>query len=110
MKKAIHQAKKVGFDGVIQSFGSRINVENNSNFNIKRHKRLYDYAHSLGLKIGGYTLAIIKDYPPILGTERATDEGKSFYVSGKSGIVRCMATDWAKEYWTNIFNFMLRQV
>lgn len=98
VKNAIGQAVAVGFDGVVQSFGSGINIENCSKYNIKRHKKLYDYAHLQGIKIGGYTLAIVKNYRRVAGPERNDKVGAN-------GIFRCLATQWSQKYWRHIFNF-----
>ena len=101
VKKAIDDAANVGFDGVVQTFGSGINMENNSFLNIRKHKKLYDYAHSKGIKIGGYTLAIVKNYRPVRGKERNQ-------YADKSGIMRCLATDWSEKYFKKILNFCVQ--
>lgn len=95
---AINDIKEVGFDMLIQSFGSGINVENNSKRNIIKHRKIYDYAHSQGIKIGGYTLAIVKNYKKVRGKEANP-------LPDKSGIMRCLATEWSVKYWKNILKF-----
>ena len=106
VKKTIDDCAAVGFDSVIQSFGSRVNLESTSENYIQRHKKLYDYAHSKRISIGGYTLAVIKNYLPILGPHVNTYERDTFGIKGS--IVRCLCTDWSKGYWDSIVNFNKR--
>jgi len=94
LREAIDDISEVGFDMLIQSFGSMVNLENIGPFNIWRHKKVYTYARSKGIAAGGYTLAIIKNYRPIKGLERNPND--------KAGIVRCLATEWSVKYWKNI--------
>lgn len=98
LKKAIDKIAGVGFNMLIQSFGSRINVENVKDKNIEKYKKIYSYAHSKNIKIGGYTLAIVKNYLPVQGPECNP-------LPDKSKIMRCLATEWSKQYWKNILEF-----
>ena len=41
---------------VILSFGSGLNMEDDSPSNIEKYKLLADYAHSKRIKLGGYSL------------------------------------------------------
>lgn len=97
LKKTIDMVKNANFDMVIQSFGSGVNIESTNEKYKQSHRKIYDYAHSKGLRIGGYTLAIVKNYRPVKGKERNT--------SDKSKIMRCLATEWSEEYWKNILSF-----
>ncbi|MBS4073030.1 MAG: alpha-galactosidase, partial [Algoriphagus sp.] len=56
VRTAIDQCVDTGYEALILSFGSHINMEDNSPENIARWKSLADYAHSRGIKIGGYSL------------------------------------------------------
>lgn len=98
-KKIIDDIKEVGFQMLIQSFGSDVDIESTDNEYIDRHRELYEYAHSKGIAIGGYTLAIVKDYKEIHGDEC------NVYADPKTKIMRCLACDWSDKYWKNIFNF-----
>lgn len=98
VKRAVDSIKEVGFDMLIQSFGSGIKVESTNKRYIERHKKLYDYAHNKGIKIGGYTLAIVKNYRPIKSPECNPRPDKS-------RIMRCLATEWSEKYWRNIIDF-----
>lgn len=56
VRKAIDQCAETGYEAVILSFGSHLNMEDSSANNIHRWKLLADYAHRKGIKIGGYSL------------------------------------------------------
>ncbi|MGF7232761.1 MAG: alpha-galactosidase, partial [Arachidicoccus sp.] len=56
VKEAINQCAATGFEMVILSFGSGLNMEDTSIANIKKFKQLADYAHSKGIQLGGYSL------------------------------------------------------
>ncbi|HRO84402.1 MAG TPA: alpha-galactosidase [Niabella sp.] len=54
--QAVDQCAATGYEALILSFGSHINMEDNSSQNLKRCKALADYAHTKGIKIGCYSL------------------------------------------------------
>ena len=56
VKNAIDQCAATGYEALILSFGSHINMEDSSADNIKRWKKNAAYAHNKGIKIGGYSL------------------------------------------------------
>jgi hypothetical protein len=56
VRTAIDQCVATGYEALILSFGSHINMEDISPENITRWKGLADYAHDKGIKIGGYSL------------------------------------------------------
>ena len=56
VKRAIDQCAVTGYEAVILSFGSHVNMEDTTSANIERWKKNADYAHSKGVKIGGYSL------------------------------------------------------
>jgi hypothetical protein len=56
VKNAIDQAAEVGFEMIIMTFGSGFNIENDSDKYLKEMKKFADYAHSKGIRIGGYSL------------------------------------------------------
>ena len=53
VKAAIDQCAVTGYEMVILSFGSGLNMEDLSEKNIKKFKELVDYAHSKGIELGG---------------------------------------------------------
>jgi hypothetical protein len=56
VKRAIDQCVATGYEAVILSFGSHLNMEDSSAVNIKKWKELAAYAHKKHIKIGGYSL------------------------------------------------------
>ncbi len=99
IRETIDAVKAVGFDMVIQSFGSDVNAESRDEKYIAQHRALADYAREKGIRLGAYTLAIVKDYRPIKGDEC------NVYADPKGRIIRCLATQWSEQYWESIFHF-----
>ena len=56
VRNAVDQCATTGYEALILSFGSHINMEDSSATNIERWKKNTAYAHSRGIKIGGYSL------------------------------------------------------
>lgn len=56
VKTAVDQCAATGFEMIILSFGSGLNMEDTSEANIQKIKSLVDYAHSKGIEMGGYSL------------------------------------------------------
>ena len=54
--RAIDQCDSTGYEAVILSFGSHLDMEDQSDKNLSRWKKLADYAHNKGILIGGYSL------------------------------------------------------
>ena len=56
VRHAVDQCVATGYEAVILSFGSHLNMEDDSEKSIKRWKELSDYAHKNRIKLGGYSL------------------------------------------------------
>jgi hypothetical protein len=56
IRRAVDQCAEVGFEMVILTFWSGFNMENEDPAYVARIKADFDYAHSKGIKIGGYIL------------------------------------------------------
>jgi hypothetical protein len=56
VKKAVDQCAATGYEAIILSFGSHLNMEDSSAANIKKWQALAAYAHQKNIKIGGYSL------------------------------------------------------
>jgi len=54
--RAIDQCVQTGYEAIILSFGSHLNMEDTSAANIARWKNLADMAHARGILLGGYAL------------------------------------------------------
>ncbi len=95
VRTAIDQCVATGYEALILSFGSHINMEDNSPENIARWKSLAEYAHSKGIKIGGYSLFSSRTIGP------ETDVISPF--TGKPGgaffgNAPCLGSEWGLNY------------
>ncbi len=95
VKNAIDQCAAAGYEAVILSFGSHLNLEDSSASNIKKWKILTDYAHRKHIKIGGYSL---------FSSRRISDEDDVISaVTGKPGgaffgNAPCFGSKWGLAY------------
>jgi len=102
VKTAIEQCVVTGYEALILSFGSHINMEDDSPENIARWKSLADYAHARGIKIGGYSLFSSRSIDaendvisPITGKP-----GGAFF-----GNAPCLASEWGLDYLQKLKSF-----
>ena len=102
IRQAIDQCVEVGFEMVIISFGSGLNMENQDPDYIEQFKKLVDYAHSKGIELGGYSL---------LASRRISDEHDVIHPrTGKPGGAifgnsPCLGSRWGEEYIEKLYNF-----
>jgi len=95
VRNAIDQCVATGYEALILSFGSHINMEDSSASNIARWKANADYAHSKGILIGGYSL---------FSSRRISDEDDVISaVTGKPGgaffgNAPCFGSKWGLGY------------
>jgi hypothetical protein len=92
---AIDQCTVTGYEALILSFGSHINMEDNSPENIERWKKNADYAHSKGVKIGGYSLFSsrrISDQDDVVDPKTGKPGGAFF------GHAPCFGSKWGLAY------------
>jgi len=95
VRTAIDQCVDTGYEALILSFGSHINMEDNSPENIARWKSLADYAHSKGIKIGGYSLFSSRTIGPetdVISPITGKPGGAFF------GNAPCLASEWGLNY------------
>ncbi len=95
VRKAIDQCKETGYEMVILSFGSGLNMENTSPENLKKFKELADYAHSQGIEIGGYSLFSSRSINPendVINIKTGKPGGTTF------GNAPCLGSNWGIEY------------
>ncbi len=99
VKKAIDQCAEVGFEMVIMTFGSGFNVENESDENLVRMKKLSDYAHSKGIALGGYSLLASRQVGG--GNDVVMPQG----MSPTFGNSPCLESKWGINYFRELYNF-----
>ena len=100
---AIDQAAECGFELVIFSFGSGLEMEDVSPANIAKFKAFADYAHSKGLMVGGYSLLAsrhIDDANDVINPKTGKPGGAIF------GFSPCLGSEWGIRYFENIKTFL----
>jgi hypothetical protein len=104
VKTAIDQCAATGYEAVILSFGSHCDMEDVSADNISHWKKLTDYAHNKGIKIGGYSLFSsrrISDEDDVIDPKSGLpDKGALF------GHAPCLASKWGLAYLEHLKTFM----
>lgn len=105
IRKAIDQCVEVGFEMVIISFGSGLDMENEDPAYIARFKDLADYAHRKGIELGGYSLLAsrrISDEHDVINPETGKTGGAIFNNSP------CLGSEWGQEYFRKLTQFFER--
>ena len=99
---AIDQCAETGYEALILSFGSHINIEENTPENHAKWKKIADYAHSKGIKIGGYTLFSSRTISPDMDVinPKTGKPGGAFFNNAP-----CLASQWGGNYVRAIFDF-----
>ena len=99
---AIDQCVDTGYEALILSFGSHINMEDDRAENLNRWKTIADYAHEKGIKIGGYSLFSSRTISPeddVIDPKTGKPGGAFF------GNAPCLASNWGLNYLEKIKNF-----
>lgn len=105
VRTAIDQCAVTGFEALILSFGSDINMEDTSAANMDRWKKNADYAHSKGILIGGYSLFSsrrISDKDDVINPQTGKPGGAFF------GNAPCYGSEWGLAYRDKIKHFITR--
>jgi hypothetical protein len=100
---AIDQAAECGFEIIILSFGSGVNMESTNPAEIKKFKEFREYANSKGLRLGGYSLLAsrrIDDVNDVINPKTGKTGGAIF------GNSPCLESKWGQDYFTNLQNFI----
>ena len=103
VKTAIDQCVATGYEMVILSFGSGLDMEDNSVANITKFKELANYAHSRGIELGGYSLFSsrkISESVDVIDKETGKPGGAKF------GNAPCLASEWGHIYLQKIKYFL----
>lgn len=102
VKIAIDQCVAAGYEMVILSFGSGLNMEDISENNIAKFKRLADYAHARNIELGGYSLLSsrwISDEVDVINPETGKRGG---VIHGSSP---CLNSQWGIDYFEKLQTF-----
>ncbi len=95
VRRAIDQCRATGYEAVILSFGSHLNMEDSAAANIQRWKVLADYAHANGILLGGYSLFSsrrISDEDDVIDPKTGKPGGAFF------GNAPCFGSKWGLAY------------
>lgn len=93
--QAIDQCAATGYEAVILSFGSHLQMEDTSEKNISKWKTMADYAHKKGILLGGYSLFSsrrISDEHDVIDPKTGKPGGAQF------GNAPCFGSKWGLEY------------
>jgi len=99
IRRAVDQCAAVGFEMVILTFWSGFNMESEDPAYIARIKADFDYAHSKGIKIGGYIL-----FATTASKGPANDAIDP--VSLKPNGSLCLASAFTDRYFAKLFRFI----
>jgi hypothetical protein len=95
VKNAIDQCAATGYEALILSFGSHLNMEDSTASNIQKWKNLTEYAHAKNIKIGGYSLFSsrrISDEDDVISPLTGKPGGAFF------GNAPCFGSKWGLSY------------
>ncbi len=105
VRTAIDQCLATGYEAVILSFGSHLNMEDLSESNLNRWKNLTTYAHEKGIFLGGYSLFSsrkINDETDVIDSKTGRPGGALF------GNAPCFGSVWGLEYREKIKAFFTK--
>ncbi len=95
VRQAVDQCAETGYEAVILSFGSHLNMEDSSTANLNKWAALAKYAHGKGILIGGYSLFSsrrISDEDDVIDP-RTGKPGGAFF-----GNAPCYGSRWGLAY------------
>ena len=104
VKTAIDQCAETGYEMVILSFGSGLNMEDLSEENIGKFRSLTDYAHGKGIQLGGYSLFSsrrIDDETDVIDIQTGKPGGAKF-----GGHAPCGGSKWGIDYFKKLEQFI----
>ncbi len=102
VKNAIDQCVATGYEAVILSFGSHLEMEDTTSKNLNRWKDLATYAHDRKILLGGYSLFSsrrISDEDDVVDIKTGKPGGAFF------GNAPCFGSKWGLAYRDKIKNF-----
>lgn len=103
VKTAIDQCAATGYEALILSFGSHCNMEDTTATNLKKWKKLADYAHSKNILIGSYSLFSSRKISPeddVIDPKTGKPGGAFF------GNAPCLGSKWGLTYLEKLKHFM----
>jgi hypothetical protein len=105
VRTAVDQCAATGFEMIVLSFGSGLDMESEDPGVLTRLKDLTDYAHERGVEIGGYSLLAsrrIDDTTDVIDPKTGRPGGAAF------GNSPCLESAWGRDYFRKIRAFFER--
>ncbi|MBP5759970.1 MAG: NPCBM/NEW2 domain-containing protein, partial [Verrucomicrobia bacterium] len=105
VKRAVDQCAEVGYEMIILSFGSGLNMEKTEEEYYNHFKEFVDYAKSKGIEMGGYSLLSsrwISDEVDVINPQTGMRGGMIF------GSSPCICSDWGYDYFDKIQKFFTK--
>jgi len=102
VRQAVDQCAEVGFEMIILSFGSGLEMENTDPAYIAGIKALADYAHAKGIELGGYSLLAsrkVSEADDVINPATGKTGGAVF------GNSPCLGSPWGIEYFKKLRAF-----
>ncbi|WP_215224033.1 NPCBM/NEW2 domain-containing protein [Echinicola shivajiensis] len=102
VKTAVDQCAEVGYEMIILSFGSGMNMEDESAENYAKFRSLREYANSKGIELGGYSLLSsrwISEEVDVINPKTGKRGGMIF------GSSPCLSSEWGYDYFRKIKKF-----
>jgi hypothetical protein len=103
IRAAVDQSAETGFEMIILSFGSGLDMESEDSAYLATMKDVADYAHRRGVAIGGYSLLAsrrIDDATDVVDPKTGRPGGAAF------GNSPCLESAWGHDYFRKIRNFL----
>ncbi len=104
VKRAVDQCAEVGFEMIILSFGSGLNMESTDSTYLATMRGLADYAHSHGIEIGGYSLLAsrrISDADDVISPRTGKPDDDAIF-----GHSPCLGSKWGLAYFRHLTHFL----
>jgi len=105
VKEAVDQCVATGFEMIILSFGSGLDMEDTTETNIQKIKTLVDYAHSKAIEMGGYSLfssRSIDKKDDVINPKTGKPGGAIF------GDAPCLGSEWGVAYLQKLKTFITK--
>lgn len=102
VRLAVDQCAEVGFEMIIMTFGSGLDMENVDPAYLAEMKAMADYAHGKGIELGGYSLLASRSVSPevdVINPETGQPGGAVF------GNSPCIGSKWGIEYLRKLETF-----
>ena len=103
VRLAIDQCAAVGFEMLILSFGSGIDMESEDAACLEQMKSLADYAHARGVELGGYSLLASRSISPADDVIDPKTGQPGHAIFGHSP---CLGSAWGQGYFRRLGNFL----